>query len=492
MIDISRDKVPTLGTLEAMIERLARWKYQPRGAVHGAHLRVRRPRGSVARCRPVHGRRPRPPRPACAGPSASTSCPTRTPSATSIAGFATSATDQLAIAPDGFEWIFGIRRSPTTIDPAKPGILRARVRPARSAHVRARQAQIHIGLDEPWELSPERQLNGPHGWNVLPPQKLCRGRKLLVWGDVPAGRPELVTRLAELSDVELDDLRMGIRGQSSVRRPALGAREGRHRTWVCPGTSSWMSVTGRAVDMLENIRSAAKAGEEHDRPGFLVTDWGDFGHHQYLPVSEPGLAAAAGFSWCASAHGDLELEDLAMLLDAHAFDDPAGRLGEALVALGSVHHLVTPQPPNMSPLVGHLLFPQWPVGRGPTKGLTTSELDSVEDALESARRMLASSRPGRVDGELVIDELGVAASWLELACDDARERLAGDGSLSSVPQSARHVLAARCDRLTDEHRRLWLERNRSGGLDESTAWLDHLKACYVSGQADRAWFGPFG
>jgi hypothetical protein len=209
-------------------------------------------------------------------------------------------------------------------------------------------------------------------------------------------------------------------------------------------------------------------------------------------VSEPGLAAAAAFSWCASAHSQLELDDLAILLDAHAFDDPAGQVGEALVALGSVHRLVTPQPPNMSPLVGHLLFPQWPVGRGPTRGLTTSELDSVEDALGSARAMLASSRPGRPDGELVKDELGVATSWLELACDDARGRLAGDGSLSSVPQPDRDALAARCEGLAEEHRRLWLERNRPGGLDESTAWLDHLKACYKSGQPDRAWFGPFG
>jgi hypothetical protein len=263
-----------------------------------------------------------------------------------------------------------------------------------------------------------------------------------------------------------------------------------------------MSVTGRAIDMLENVRNAARAGEKHGATGFLVTDWGDFGHHQYLPVSEPGLAAAAAFSWCASAHDDLELHDLAVLLDAHAFDDPAcaiesggigaGGIGEALVALGSVHHLVTPQTPNMSPLVGHLLFPQWPVGRGPTRGLSTAEIDAVEDALESATAMLAACRPARADGELVKDELRVAASWLGLACRDARERLGGDGTLGSVSQPARDALGTQCRALASDHRRLWLERNRPGGLDDSTAWLDHLEACYVSGQPDPAWFGPFG
>ena len=180
------------------------------------------------------------------------------------------------------------------------------------------------------------------------------------------------------------------------------------------------------------------------------------------------------------------------MLDVHAFADPNGRIGEALVALGSVHRLVTPQPPNMSPLVGHLLFPQWPVGRGPTKGLTTSELDAVQASIESARRLLSGSLPGRRDALLVKDELVAAASWLDLACDDARERLGGDGSIGSVSPAARNSLANRCKVLADEHRRLWLERNRPGGLEDSTAWLDHLRDSYLSGQPDSGWFGPFG
>jgi hypothetical protein len=301
-----------------------------------------------------------------------------------------------------------------------------------------------------------------------------------------------MTRLAGLADVDLTICEWGYESNHPFDdRLSLLAGAG-IASWVCPGTSSWMSVTGRAVDMLGNVRSAARAGETHGAAGFLVTDWGDFGHHQYLPVSEPGLAAAAAFSWCGSAHLDLDLEDLAVLLDAHAFDDPAGGTGEVLVALGSVHRLVTPQTPNMSPLVGHLLFPQWPVGKGPTRGLTTSEIDAVEDILESAKRMLASCRPGRPDGELVKDELRVASSWLELACCDARERLHGDGTLGSVSQPAREALSAQCESLVSEHRRLWLARNRPGGLDDSTAWLDHLNACYLSGDPEPGWFGPFG
>ncbi len=45
---------------------------------------------------------------------------------------------------------------------------------------------------------------------------------------------------------------------------------------------------------------------------------------------------------------------------------------------------------------------------------------------------------------------------------------------------------------SSEYRRLWLERFRPGGLDDSMAWFDHLLDCYRTGTAERSWFGPFG
>ena len=40
-----------------------------------------------------------------------------------------------------------------------------------------------------------------------------------------------------------------------------------------------------------------------------------------------------------------------------------------------------------------------------------------------------------------------------------------------------------------EHERLWLARNRPGGLPDSLAWLHHLVDCYESGEADFTWNG---
>ena len=92
-------------------------------------------------------------------------------------------------------------------------------------------------------------------------------------------------------------------------------------------------------------------------------------------VSEPGLAYGAAVSWCHAANEDL---DMAAALSTHVFDDPTGSLADAVLALGDAHRLVTPQFPNMSTLVMNLYYPQFPVGRGLTAGLTADELDAVE------------------------------------------------------------------------------------------------------------------
>jgi hexosaminidase len=490
MIDVSRDKVPTMATLEALIERLASWKinhvelYMEHTFSYVGHEEVWHEADPFTTADLAHLNR------TCRSLGVDL-----VPNQNTLGHFDRwlrhERYRQLAITPDGFEWIFGIRRSPTTLDPAKPEAF-SLVSDLLGQLVSALdKPSIHIGLDEPWELAPERSPEWAAWLERLAGLEALGDRELLVWGDILAAHPELIERVSRIS-ADITICEWGYEGNHPFSDRLSKLTEAGLRTWVCPGTSSWMSITGRAVDMLENIRNAARSGIEQGSGGLLVTDWGDFGHHQYLPVSDPGLAVAAAMSWCVSANEDLGLDELAGVLDAHCFDDPAGELGEALVALGSVHRLVTPQPPNMSPLVCHMLFPQLPVGRMATKDLTSGELDSVDAALDSALAGLARARPGRSDGDLVVEELSAAVRWLELASNDARARLAGDGTLGSIPGPEREELAATCGEIADEHRRLWLERNAPGGLNESLAWLRHLEDCYRSGEAPQGWFGPLG
>jgi hexosaminidase len=494
MLDVSRDKVPKMETLEAIVERLASWKinhlelYIEHTFSYAGHEEVWRLADPFTeedlsrldrRCRELGI--------------------DLVPNQNTLGHFDRwlkhDRYRHLAIAPDGFEWMLGIRRSPTTLDPAKPGSFELVSDILTQLLAALDKPTVHIGLDEPWELAPERSGEWAAWLERLSGLESLQGRELLVWGDLPAGHRELGPRLADSLGDSVTICEWGYEGNHPfAERMEMLERAGLNR-WVCPGTSSWMSITGRAFDMLENISNAARAGVHGGAEGLLVTDWGDFGHHQYLPVSYPGFAASADLSWCSSvsdSRPELDLEMIARLLAAHCFDDPSGRVGEALVALGSVHRLIGPQPPNMSPLVGNILFPQLPVGRVITPGLESSELDNVDAAIDEALGSLDGARPGHDDGGLVLEEIRAGAAWLEFASADARSRLDGDGSLSSIPAGRRAELGVMCRSLQDSHRRLWLERNRPGGLDDSLAWLEHIDECYVSGHAPPGWFGPNG
>src|ERR1700682_1888487 len=77
--------------------------------------------------------------------------------------------------------------------------------------------------------------------------------------------------------------------------------------WVAPGTSSWLSIAGRVTNAVEACRNAAAAALTHGGGGYLNTDWGDRGHLQQLPISDPGFAYGAAVSWCLESSGALDL-----------------------------------------------------------------------------------------------------------------------------------------------------------------------------------------
>ncbi len=191
-------------------------------------------------------------------------------------------------------------------------------------------------------------------------------------------------------------------------------------------------------------------------------------------------------SWCLETNSDL---DLAAALSAHSFDDPTGSLAAALLALGDAHLIVTPQFPNMSAIVANLYFPQLPVGRGLTPGLTIEEVDALRARLAECRAGIDTARPRRGDASLVVDELRFSVDLVDLLARDARARLEADGTIGAVEPDVRRRFATELRAITEHYRALWLARNRPGGLDDSTGWLDNLHAAYETGEPDPTWGG---
>jgi len=481
MLDVSRDKVPTMDTLYTLVDRLASWKVN-QFQLYSEHTFAYRNHPEVhADASPFSPHEIR---------ALDTFCRERhvelVPNQNCL-GHMNRWLEHpryhgLALAPDGFVDPYGLGHEAMTIDPANPGSLvlirelLAELLPLFSSR------RVNIGLDETWEL-PRERLDEYFAWiatlRALPE---LDGHEVIIWGDMFSGDPALVAKVPDGvtvcewgydADYPFDE------------RVARLARAGLP-FWVAPGTSAWLSIGGRLTNAVENCRNAVAAALDHGGLGVLNTDWGDRGHLQQWPISDPGFAFGAAVSWCLASNREL---DLAAALSVHAFDDPTGGLAAALLTIGDAHRAVTPQIPNHSILAMHLYFPQIRIGRGITKGVTDAELGTVARRLADARADATRARSGRDDRELLIDEVLWTIDVLELLTDDARARLAGDSTLGSVPQARRDDFAKRLAALTDQHREIWLARNRPGGLVDSVAWLDNLLVAYQTGRPAPTWGG---
>jgi hexosaminidase len=342
--------------------------------------------------------------------------------------------------------------------------------------------RVHVGLDEAWEL-PAGRIDDFLAWaTTLRGLPELDDREMLMWGDMLAGQADLLARLP--SGVTVCEWGYDDWHPFEERCAALAVAG--VPFWVAPGTSSWMSILGRVTNARNTCERAAAAALAHGAVGYLNTDWGDLGHLQQPVISEPGFAYGAAVSWCLESNADL---DLAAALSTHVFHDPTGGMAAAVLSLGDAHRLVTPQFPNMSTLVMNLYYPQLPVGRGLTKGLTAAELPEVERCLEQARTAVSGSKPDRSDAQRLRDEVTFGIDLVNLLLRDARARLEVDGFLESVPTHVRASLGTDLDALTERYRSLWLANNRPGGLEDSVHWLANLRHAYSTGRPDPEWGG---
>ena len=71
------------------------------------------------------------------------------------------------------------------------------------------------------------------------------------------------------------------------------------------------------------------------------------------------------------------------------------------------------------------------------------------------------------------------AGLCQVACCLGIARLrTGDGKIGSIPEKVRKELAVDLEKIISEHKRLWLLRNRKGGLTDSAARMEKLLKLY--------------
>ncbi len=470
MLDISRDRVPTLATVMDLVDRLAGWKinqfqlYMEHTFAYRAHPEV------WASASPFTGEEIL---------QLDAFCRQRhvalVPNQNSLGHMERWLKHDrylpLAECPDGFTGYYGDWRPASTLNPVDPASLELIAGLYDELLPHFTSPLVNVGGDEPWELGRGRSKDRVEERGAgrvyldyllgLHDLVTARGRRMQFWGDIIIDHPDLVPELPR------DAIAMEWGYEADHPFDAHGALFAGSGIpfYVCPGTSGWNSLAGRTDNAIGNLLNAAANGLKHGAVGLLNTEWGDYGHWQPQPVNYLGYAYGAALSWAVEANRAI---DLPRVLDLFAFEDAAGVMGRLAYDLGNIYQL-----PGLARHNGHRLFDLlretpasiWP--DPPDPGALRTALEQI-DAIVAP---LDSAQMARPDADLIRAEYRMVADLLRHACWRGLQ-------LAGQPVRASSDLLADLERLAAVMRENWLARSRPGGLGDSLARLDYLHSIY--------------
>lgn len=467
MLDVSRDKVPTMATLKSLIAMLASWKinqiqlYIEHTFAYSQHREV------WTNASPFTAEEMR---------ELDAFCRDRfvelVPNQNSFGHlerwFMHERYRPLAETPAGIELPWGeITKYPFTLAPTREGLafvdgLYRELLPNFAS------TQFNVGCDETYDLGLGRSrecveaVGRARVWLdfVLEIRALAakHGRSIQVWGDTVRHHPELLSELPR--DVTILD--WGYDRERSLAETSERLAKAGQPFYVCPGTSSWTSLTGRTDNAIANILDAVEVANRFGAQGVMVTDWGDGGHWQQLPVSYLGYAWSAALSWGLDANRSL---DLPRVLDRFAFRDRTGTLGWLAWDLGNTYLKPGFRRGNSSILYWFYTATLAEMRASWLPRIRYGPEIFVDDAAvrrgmhETLEWIDAVTEPlSRVEDELLRREFAHGA---------ALARHAARRVLVELGESGHETLGPELDTIAAELVALWPRRNRPGGMHDS-------------------------
>jgi hypothetical protein len=389
-----------------------------------------------------------------------------------------------AECPDGFESPFGGGHSDPTCLAPTPDNAELAVGLALDMLSAVSHRRVHIGGDEPFELGDgasaaivaeqgRDHVYLDHLNRIIEPLAAA-GHEVMFWSDlfrrdaslipkVPAGAMPVVWNYEQPSSTSWLDLlsddfveRLGLPADANLGFVAHARLfiESDVLFWVAPGTGTWNTIIGRNVNAAANIADAVAVGHAHGSPGLLLTDWGDGGHWQPLPVSLPSLVRAG----IAASSGFLPPDDIVWSrIDSILECEPG--VGELIDRLGGVAESIGLVAPNGSALSAALGSGSFPVmGDADPAGFDAAHRLLADAVARFDQGSVGGPRGGIIAGEMAAASRLAHHGLLRLAVDRGIE-LSPTPALGSIAEAI------------EGQRRAWLLSSRPGGLDDSIARL---------------------
>ncbi len=314
--------------------------------------------------------------------------------------------------------------------------------------------RFNVGCDEPWELGQGRSRvavaeRGKQRVYLDFLRKIeslvaSRGRVMHYWADILLESPDLI---AEAPAGAIPVI-WGYDVDHPFAEQCALLEENGMPFYVAPGDATWKCFGGRLETTLKNQQMAALEGLQHGASGYLLTHWGDLGHHQTWPTSLPALVIGGQLSWNVAAEVEL---GLAAIINHLFFHEASPVLAEVLLELGRLDSQVPPIRVGSwfyEALMGEVETPL----AAETSARLLNQLDTLHSRLETAHTKAK-------DGEWLRDEIHLGIEMTRWAI----HRNGSQGENSAWAQSR--------SKLMHHFETIWLRRNRAGGLRESMAYF---------------------
>jgi len=481
MLDISRDKVPTMKTLYAMVDQLAAWKtneiqlYTEHTFAYKNHKTVWE-KSSPMTAEEIQ--------------KLDQYCQDHfidlVPNQNSFGHMRRWLKHKeyvhLAELPTPGKTIWG-RSSRTSLSPVEPGSLELMKELYAELLPNFSSPYFNIGCDETVELGV--------GKSKALCNKIGKGRVYLefvlqlnkevqkynkttqIWGDIILHHPELIAELPK----DMVALIWGYEANYPFNKHCPQFQQAGLPYYVCPGTSTWNSLIGRNKNGFANLKNAAINGKKYGATGYLNTNWGDQGHWQPLTVSYPGIMYGAALSWNVENNQNI---DIAQHISLQLYNDKTGKAGEAIVNIGNAYLKMRAMTDNSS--IFHQLLKRNKRSIKTDRWLRTVSSLRTEQTIAYIQTELEKFNQTQLncwDADIVHLEFNQACNLTLHSCELALAKLStDDGYFTNIPPSQKEALRISLNELVANHRRIWLMRNRIGGLDDSARKMTNVLATY--------------
>lgn len=388
--------------------------------------------------------------------------------------------EKLAESPVGFVNSIGLYEPSSTLNPSDPESLMLLERQYDDLLPNFTSDYFNVGLDEPFELGKgkSKDLCEKMGTGrvyldfLLKVYRMVaeRHKTMLFWGDIMSNYPELIPEIPK----DAVALEWGYESDHPFDINCRRYREAGLSFYVCPGTGSWKSVSGRSQNMQDNLKNAAVNGKRYGAKGFLITDWGDYGHWQYQPISYAGIVYGAALSW--NIEADQKADSLEYL-DGFIYRDKRRVTAQNIWDMGNYYLLENKRLFNCTH-IARILYTDIADVR-PLDDLDDAAFSRIETYMEDIVKRLDTAEMQCEDARLIDDELrntcrlilhGTKLAKLKIMLRDGME----------IPERYLHDMIQDIGVIMNRHMKAWLARNRAEGLLSSIKGMQRLQEQYQS------------